>query len=368
MSGQQSSRSARPTVQDVAAYAGVSTATVSRVLNRVGSVDPALAERVRVACEALQYRPNHAARALAGGRSALIGLLVSDIQNPFFLEVLRGVEDTIQQHGYLLVLSNTAEDPMRERQYIEVMCAEAVAGAIVVPTTDRTSILQPFVEAGIPVVALDRRVHDPAVDTVLLDNVAAAREAVAHLIANGYRRIAMITGPERTTTARERLAGYRQALRQAGIAPDAVLERRGPFTADTGRERTRELLALQPPIDALLAGNNRLTMGALEAIHDHGLRIPADIAVVSFDQVPWISPGSISLTMVTQPAYELGSAAALRLVQRLQHPRPLARQEIVLAHRLDIGDSSQPRGSDAAIAPAAARLPRLPGEEVSVTG
>lgn len=343
MPGQQSPRSARPTVQDVAAHAGVSTATVSRVLNRVGSVDAALAERVRAACEALQYRPNSAARALAGGRSALIGLIVSDIQNPFFLELLRGVEDTIQQHGYLMVLSNTAEDPVRERQYIEVMCAEAVAGAIVVPTTDREPILQPFVETGIPVVAVDRRVHASTVDTVLLDNSAAAREAVAHLIANGYRRIAMITGPERTTTARERLAGYRLALRQAGIAPDRALERRGPFTAQTGRERTRELLALRPPIEAILAGNNRLTMGALEAIHERGLRVPEDVGLISFDEVPWLSPGSVSLTMVVQPAYQLGSAAALCLIQRLRQPGQRARQEIVLAHHLQLGDSSRPR-------------------------
>ena len=225
MSIPKSPRSARPTVQDVAVYAGVSTATVSRVLNGVDSVDVAMAERVRSACDVLQYRPNRAARALAGGRSALIGLIVSDIQNPFFMEVLRGVEDAIQQHGYLLVLCNSAEDPVRERQYIDVMCEESVAGAIVVPTTDRKSILQPFVDSNIPVVAVDRRVHDPAIDTVLLDNTAAAQEAVAHLIANGYRRIAMITGPDRTTTARERLAGYRLALRHAGIAPDPDLAR-----------------------------------------------------------------------------------------------------------------------------------------------
>jgi LacI family transcriptional regulator, galactose operon repressor len=337
------SKSARPTIQDVAAQAGVSTATVSRVLNQVGAVDASLAERVRAACEALQYRPNRAARALAGGRSALIGLIVTDIQNPFFMEVVRGVEDTIQRQGYLLVLCNSAEDPGRERRYIEVMCAEPLAGAIVVPTTDRRPILQPFVDGGIPVVAVDRRVQDTAIDTVLLDNTAAAREAVEHLIANGYRRIAMITGPERTTTARERLEGYRLALRAAGIDPDPELERRGPFTQETGQAQTDQLLALRPPVDALLAGNNRLTMGALEAIHEHGLRVPEDIAVISFDEVPWISPGSVSLTMVTQPAYELGATAALRLIQRLQHPGQLARQETVLAHRLQIGDSSRTR-------------------------
>jgi DNA-binding LacI/PurR family transcriptional regulator len=259
-----------------------------------------------------------------------------------------------------------------------------VAGAIVVPTTDRRPILQPFLGGGIPVVAVDRRVRDPDVDMVLLDNTAAAREAVAHLIANGYRRIGMITGPERTTTARERLAGYRQALRDAGIAPDAALERHGPFTQAAGHAQSSALLALQPPIEALLAGNNRLAMGALEAIHERGLRVPEDVGLISFDEVPWVSPGSVSLTVVAQPAYQLGSAAAHCLIQRLRHPGQRARQEIVLAHHLQLGDSSRPRphgtavhsrdegrraspvgATDAEIAPAAARLR---GEEVSVSG
>ena len=384
MSHAKPSRIMRPTVRDVAARAGVSTATVSRVLNRVDSVDADLAERVRAACEALRYRPNHAARALSGGRSALIALIVTDVQNPFFMEVLRGVEDTILEQGYLLVLCNSAEDTVRERQYIESLCAEPVAGAIVVPTTDRRPILRPFVDGGIPVVAVDRRVRDPDVDTVLLDKVSAAREAVAHLIANGYRRIGMITGPERTTTARERLTGYRLALRDAGIAPDPALERHGPFTQAIGRAQASALLALQPPIEALLAGNNRLTMGALETIHERGLRVPEDVGLISFDEVPWVSPGSVSLTMVAQPAYQLGSAAALRLIQRLRNPGQRARQEIMLAHQLQLGDSSRPqrhgtaahscdkgRRASAVDTPGATMAPaaaRMRGEGVSVSG
>lgn len=333
----------RPTVQDVAAHAGVSTATVSRVLNGTSTVDAELAKRVRAASEALQYRPNRAARALAGGPSAIIGLLVTDVQNPFFMDLVHGVEDVAQQHGYLLVLCNSKEDQERERQYIEVLCAERVAGAIVVPTTDRKAVLQPLSNSGIPVVSVDRRVHDHAIDAVLVDNVSAACEAVAHLIGNGYRRIGMITGPDHVTTARERLEGYRRALQDAGIVPDPQLERRGSFTEESGRQLTGELLALTPPVEALLTGNNRLMKGALQAIYTHGLRIPDDIAVVGFDDPPWLTPGSISLTTVTQPAYELGGAAALRLIQRLRQPGQLARQEIVLAHRLHLGDSSRPR-------------------------
>jgi LacI family transcriptional regulator len=331
------------TIRDVARHAGVSIATVSRVLNSVETVDAALADRVRVACAALRYRPNRAARALAGQRPTIIGLLVADLQNPFFMEIVRGVEDVAHRNGYVLILCNSAEDPHRERQNIEVLCGEPVAGTIVAATTDRKPILRMFAERGIPVVAVDRRACERSIDAVLIDNVTAAREAVAHLIANGYRRIGAITGPENTTTARERLEGYRLALSDAGIPIDPQLERYGSFSADSGRRLAGELLDLAPPVEALFAGNNRITQGALEALHVRNLHVPDDIAVVGFDEVPWAIPGTLSLTTVTQPAYELGSTAALRLLQRLQHPGQVVRQEIILAHQLHIGDSSRPR-------------------------
>ena len=331
------------TIRDVARRAGVSIATVSRVVNGVATVDAALAERVRAACAALHYQPNRAARALAGHHSAIIGLLVTDLQNPFFMEIVRGVEDVAQRNGYLLVLGNSCEDPGKERRYVEVLSAEPVAGAIVVPTRERQPALQLLRQRGIPVVAVDRRVHDRSIDAVLIDNTGAAAEAVAHLIANGYRRIGLITGPDTTTTGRERLMGYRQALQAAGITQDPALERHEPFIEDSGRRLADELLDLDHPVEALFTANNRLTKGALEALHARSLRVPDDVAVVGFDEVPWAVPGSLALTTVTQPAYELGSTAALRLVQRLQHRGPLVRQEIILAHQLCIRDSSRRR-------------------------
>ncbi|HVC81967.1 MAG TPA: LacI family DNA-binding transcriptional regulator [Chloroflexota bacterium] len=333
----------RATIQDVAEHAGVSIATVSRVLNRADSVDAGLAERVRSAMGELQYQPSGAARTLAGRLSTIIGLLVIDMQNPFYMELIRGVEDVAQRNGYLVVLCNSAEDPRKEQQYIEVLRAEPVAGAIVVPTSDRKPVIRRFVERGIPVVSVDRRVLDGSTDTVLIDNVAAAREAVRHLLDNGYRRIGLITGPDGATTARDRTEGYRQALRKAGIEPDSQWERSGPYSEESARRLAGELLDLDPPIDALFTGNNRLTMGALQLLYERGLRIPEDVALACFDEVPWAHPGAISLTSVIQPAYELGSTAATRLIHRLQHGGQLARQEIVLAHQLRIGDSSRSR-------------------------
>jgi len=154
----------------------------------------------------------------------------------------------------------------------------------------------------------------------------------------------MITGPLDTTTGRDRLLGYRQALLDAGIDHDPALESDGPYTQASGRLRANGLLDSAPGVEAIVSANNRLTTGVLEALHDHNLRIPDDIAVAGFDEAPWVAPGTAPLTTLTQPAYEIGKTAALRLLQRLQEGGPLAVQEITLAYRLQVRDSSRPRG------------------------
>ncbi len=330
------------TIRDVAQLAGVSMATVSRVLNGSDKVDPQLAKKVQSAAASLKYQPNRAARTLAGSRSMLLGLLVTDIQNTFFTELMRGVEDVSQQNGYLLIICNTAEDARKEQQYIEILAAENVAGAIIVPTQEDPQALELLVERNIPIVVLDRRVRNRLIDAVLIDNVTAAKEAVEHLIANGYRRIGIITGPRSTTTGNERLRGYQQALHEAGIAFDPELELRGPFSIDTGKSLTEKLLGLDQPVDAIFTANNRLTIGALQALYAHGMRVPDNIALVGFDDVQWAIPDLVSITTVTQPTYELGRAAAFRLLQRLQQP-DVPRQEIILQHQLLIRESSRPR-------------------------
>ncbi|MBE3559780.1 MAG: LacI family DNA-binding transcriptional regulator [Ktedonobacteraceae bacterium] len=330
-------------IQDVAKLAGVSISTVSRVLNGTAHVNPAVAARVRAAIEELHYQPSRAARTLQTNRSRIIGLLITDIQNPFFITLIRGVEDVAQRSGYSVILCNSDEDPVKERQYIEVLCAERVAGAIVVPTHERQGGLKLFREHNIPIVAVDRRVTGSDTDVVLVDNRRGAREGVAHLLANGYRRIGIITGPLATTTGRERLEGYRQALQEAGIEPDAQLERFGSFKEESGRQLAGELVEVEPAIDALFVANNLMTMGALEALYQRNLRVPDDIAVVGFDEMPWAALSAISLTTIIQPVYEIGSTAALRLFQRMQHPDAFTRQEIVLAPTLCIRGSSRPR-------------------------
>jgi DNA-binding LacI/PurR family transcriptional regulator len=290
----------------------------------------------------MQYRPKRAARTLRTNRSMTIGLLIGDIQNPFYTALVRGVEDVAQRYGFSLILCNSDEDPRKEQQYIQVLCAEQVAGAIIVPTHERTSKVKLFWDQRIPIVAVDRRVRDGETDAVLVDNVRGAREATAHLLAQGYRRIAILAGPQTTTTGRERLEGYRQALRDTGIACDLALERSGSSRQHGAQRMVAELLDLDPRPEALFTANILLTLGALEALDARGLRIPDDIAMVAFDEMPWAALSSVSLTTVVQPVYDLGSTAAMRLFQRMHNPGALTRQEIVLAPTLCVRGSSRP--------------------------
>lgn len=329
-------------IQEVARRASVSISTVSRVLNGTARVNNDVKDRVLAAIEELGYRPSRAARSLRANHSTIIGLLISDIQNNFFMDLIKGVEDIALRNGYGVLLCNSDENPQRERQYLDILYDERVAGLIVVPTREQLNGLERFRERNIPIVAVDRRVKSKSIDAVLVNNIQGAREAVTHLITNGYQRIGIITGPKTITTGYERLVGYQQALEEAGIAHDSALEKFGSFKEESGRQATNELLALNPRIDSLFVGNNTMTIGALDALHHHGLRVPDDIALVGYDAMPWTALGSLSLTMVTQPVYELGVTAALRLFQRLQNPSQQTRQEVILTPTLRILGSSAP--------------------------
>jgi LacI family transcriptional regulator len=328
-------------IQDVAKHAGVSISTVSRVLNNRGRVNAEVVANVQAAIQILHYTPNRAARSLRTQQSRIIGLLISDIQNPFFTTLIRGIEDVAQRNGYSLILCNSDENERKERQYIEILCAEHVAGAIIVPTHENQRSIQIFNDQHIPVVAVDRKVQN--VDTVVVDNKRGAYEAISHLITNNYRRIGIITGPRNTTTGRERLEGYYQALQEAGIEVDPAIVRSGSFKTDSGRVLASELLDIRPSIDAIFVTNNLMTLGTLETLHSRNLQTPNDVGIIGFDEMPWANIGSISLTTVTQPVYEIGSTAAMRLFQRLQNPDIFTNQEIVLAPTLSIRSSSAAR-------------------------
>jgi DNA-binding LacI/PurR family transcriptional regulator len=226
--------------------------------------------------------------------------------------------------------------------YLELMVAEHVAGVILSPTLGQNDIYRNLAEAGVPAVAIDRRVTNVDIDSVLVDNVNAARQAVLHLLEMGHRRIGAVVGTPISSTGEERLRGYVEALQMYGLLVEPDLIRTGMPRIPNGYDFTNELLALPHPPTAIFTGNNLLTLGALSAIHQRGLRIPDDIGLAAFDEMDWMPFVKPALTVVAQPTYDLGRTAVDLLLQRMEDPdRPF--QEIVLAAALHIRESSSRR-------------------------
>lgn len=278
--------------------------------------------RVEGVIKELGYRPSRVARRLRveGGRSNLIGLIIPDIQNLFFADMVRGVEDAAQRHGYAVFLGNSDENVEKERLYLEVMSAERVDGVILPPSCETDTAAGDLVLRGIPVVCVDRRLVKVKVDTVVIDNVQGAYEATKHLLRLGHHRIGFIRGRPSLSTSRERLQGYQQALADHGFEPDSTLERAGDGRQESGRQLTKEVLDLARRPTALLVANGLLTLGALEAIQEEGLRMPDDIAIIGYDDMPWARALNPPLTTVRQPGYELGRRAMELLLERVREP------------------------------------------------
>lgn len=314
-------------ISDVAKRAGVSSATVSRVLSGKPHVSDAVRAQVEAAVAALGYRPNRIARSLRVQRSRVIGLIVSDIQNPFFSRIVRGVEDAVQPHGFAVFVCNTDENPEREGLYLELLLDEQVAGVILTPTVDDAALYRPFAEA-LPLVVLDREVTYLGVDTVVSNNTEAARVVVARLIAAGHRRIGTILSDLNITTGNERFLGYQQALRDAGFPSDPALSRFGKPVEGEGHRFARELLEQDHPPTALFSGSRLLTTGVLRYLWEVNMKIPGDLALASFDTLDWL-PDMPEVLCVSQPAYEMGQRAAELLLKRMAEPeRPTERLEL----------------------------------------
>jgi LacI family transcriptional regulator len=326
------------TIREVAALAEVSPATVSRVLNGT-TVDPELAARVRKVVAQLNYRPSNAARSLRTRRTRVWGLVISDIRNPFFTDVARGIEDTAQQAGYALVLCNADEQLAKERAYIDLVVDERVAGVIVSPASPQETNLEPLAAHGIPAVVVDRTAERTPVDSVLVDNVAGAREGVQHLYAAGFRRIACITGPDWTTTGRERLDGYLAALAVCELERDPDLIITSDYKQEGGAAAMRQLLAARRPPDAVLVANSVMGMGALNVVHDAGVSIPGELGLVCFDDAPWMSLTAPTVTAVAQPTYAMGCEAARLLIGRIEGDKSPVRRVIMATELIARGSS-----------------------------
>src|SRR5216683_2047612 len=305
------------TIRDVAARASVSAATVSRVLNGHADVGADYRERVLAAVSDLGYRPSGPARSLRTRAAAVLGIIISDVTNPFFTAMVRGVEDVAQQGGYSVILANTDEDLAKEQRYLEVAAAEQMAGVVLAPASSTQTRIDVLDERGIPVVTVDRRLRTADLDSVTVNNHKAAREATLHLLEQGCRTVAIIAGLARTTTGSQRLAGYKAALRDAGHAIDPELIAHADFRVDGGYEATRALLRGGHRPDGLFSSNNLMTIGALEALSEADIDIPAEVALVGFDDSNWATALRPPLTAVAQPTYEIGQAAARLLLERV---------------------------------------------------
>jgi len=305
------------TIRDVARAAGVGQATVSRVLNSSGYVHPDTRARVLQAAADLGFVPSQTARSLVRKSTATVGLIIPDITNPFFPAITRGVEDAASASGYTVFLCNTDNDPAMEAQDVRKLRERRVDGVIFVGATDRRDLMATLVAEGVPVVVTDRQVADLDVDMVLVDNRAGALLACRHLIGLGHSRIAHAAGHLATRTGQDRLAGYREALAEAGIAPDEGLVYTGDFTLESGYQAAEVLLGRTPRPTAIFCGNDLVALGVLRAAEAAGLAVPDDLSIVGFDDILLAALVRPALTTVRQPAYSMGELAMRMLLDRI---------------------------------------------------
>jgi LacI family transcriptional regulator len=300
-------------IVDVATRAGVSTATVSRVLNGK-TVRADLAEAVLRAAEELQYSPNRAARSLRLRHSEVIALILPDIENPFFTSLARGVEDAAQRAGLSVVLCNTDDDPEKESRYLRIADSENMAGVILAPASTEPDLGR-LVDRGTAIVVVDREAGAD-VDHVVFDSHALGHQATEKLIRAGYTRIACVTGPASTSTAVERATGWRDALADAGLPTDENLLVYANFRVDGGRAAMSSLLALPEPPDAVLATNNLVGVGVLQVVAEARERL-SDMGVGVIGELPFVTSTHHNLTVHPLGPREMGLTAARLLLERI---------------------------------------------------
>ena len=328
-----------PTVKEVARLAGVSTATVSRVVSGAGGVRSELVRKVQNAADKLGYRPNPAGRNLRIRSTRTIGMVFPDIENPFYASVISGAEEVLQSAGYSLLLANYGEDPARENIQLNTLRAEHVAGILFAassqPSADYLSVLQ----AGIALVAVSRIPDKLQVDLATVSNQEGARQAIEHLIRLGHRRIGFIDGPDSLSTTRERYAGYAQAFRDAGLSvPRDLTVYSDFFHRAAGFDAVIKLLEAASRPTAILVVSNNMALGSLEALRERAIEVPKDMAIVGFGNTPSAALLRPPLTVVAQPAREIGATGARLLLERLQNPNQ-ARRSIVLDTQLIVRES-----------------------------
>ena len=322
------------TIRDVAKYAGVSPITVSRVVNESENVNAETRAKVEKAIEDLGYIPNLAARSLRSKQTFTLALILPDITSGFWTTVARGVEDAAQGGSYSVFLCNTDENPEKFTKYLNTVIRQRVDGVIVAPYSMNGQQLSQLSEMKIPTVVIDRRLNHWDGDMVYCDSIAGAQALTQHLLSLGHKRIAIISGPSATSTAEDRVAGYCLALHKAGIPIDERLILRGEYRESSGILLTRELIRNSLKTTAVIAANNTIAAGVLDELKRHDIRVPEDMAVVAFDEMPEMERRFPFMTNVTQPAYDMGVNATQLMLSRINASGILKSREVILPTRL----------------------------------
>jgi len=331
-----------PTILDVAKLAGVSSTTVSHFINGTRFVSNESREKVEKAIADLGYRPNSLARGLRRGESKTIGLIVPDNSNPFFAEILRSIENIGYSNGYSVILCNSDGDIQKEIAYTELLFTKQVDGIVFITTNNSCEHLQQLIDAGIPIIVVDRDIPLKGTDVLLVDNFQGGYEATRYLIGLGHRRIACITGPSRLTPSADRVNGYKKSLSDAGIdaKPDWVVG--GDFQFQGGENGIEKILHLDPRPSAVFACNDMMALGVLRGLRKVHLSVPQDISLIGFDDIAMTSVVSPSLTSVAQPIQKISELAFELLINHIQKKKGVPEEKrIVLPTQIIIRESCQ---------------------------
>jgi LacI family transcriptional regulator len=333
------------TIHDVARRARVSIATVSHVINETRPVSDELQARVNQAMEELGYQPNRLARGLRRGETYTIGLIVSDIADPFFAEMARCIEDAGFERGYSVILCNSDRRHDKERFYAKLLIEKQVDGVIFGTLGTSTESIRMLQKRNIPLIVVDREVSDVEVDMVLVDNAQGGWLATQHLIDLGHRRIGCITGDVAITTFAQRVEGYRQALSNADLAIDETLIVYGSVVQDGGHQATHQLLSMDDPPTAIFASIDMLAIGVIQEAATMGRRVPDDLSVIGFDDIALAALFTPPLTTISQPKQDMGSLATEMLLERIVDPNLTARTQLLDTALVVRGTTAPPKPS-----------------------
>ncbi len=335
------------TIKDIAKEAKVSIATVSRVINNKSEgVGQETRERIQKIIKDMNYYPNRVARGMVTKKSNILGLILPDISNPFFPDLVRGLEDTASKSGYNIVLCNSDNNKDKEASYIRVLKENNAAGIFYISVIKKNdNNLNLLLDSKIPFVLMDRRINIEKVPKIYTDNMTGMYEMVEYLIENGHNHIAYISGPKHNSSSDQRLEGYKKALSDSGISVNVDIIKIGDYKIESGRQHMLDLLEQGNKFTAVACANDMMAVGALEVLKDKKLKVPKEISITGYDDIFMASVTSPKLTTVAQPKYEMGCIAAELMIKLVQGQK-ISRMEVILHSTLAIRESVAKRSDN----------------------